>query len=697
MTTMNKLVKILLLTLTSLVVLTGLTLAVIFLVIDPNRYKPAIESVFAEQTDLNLNIAGDIDWSFRPVFGLSLQDVRVTNTTARMELASLSLLSIKVEPWALFDGRVEMQEFVADSLHVNWFVDENGVSNWQTQSSSEPQTQTPAPASSGEPTAVAANVEQITISNASLAIQDRQRGINASFSNFNLSSRNTNIENRPFPFELSFQAMDYVADEKATVSVASTATVDLENGNARFSDLSIKLNPLQLSGEVAVEDFNGAMAWRGQLQSNTFTLSDFITNYLTSPEDEELAVPGDYSADSDQFSMQVEFNGNDQEIKVQRLALHLDDMNLNADASYTTGVGNAPDNLRYNLTANALDLNRYTSGQQSGAEPAASEEDIEAGNAAVEDSDEMPSSTVAQNDIALPIDTIQSMNVQGSHQIESLAIAGLTFSNLNVVLTVQSGRLNLNVQPVGFYGGEITSNTTFDTNQSPPSLTTINSIRNVNLPQLAQSLPAASFAEGRLNLESVQTLRGSTINQMLDTINGTTSFSVADNAIDIGIVKQLFSSISVLSPTGTGDLAQQWPDVVRFSSLAGHLILKDGLKQDQEFKVTMDNFEIAANGGVDLPAETFDYDVMLTVFGEPAPQTIPVAPLYQGVGWPVACNASFDSEASQFCGPDFGKVRELFVQISRNQVERRVQDAVTEKVPEELQDTARGLLNRIFR
>lgn len=695
---MNKLVKILLLSVTALIVVTGLTLAVIFLVIDPNRYKPTIESVFAEQTDLNLNIAGDIDWSFRPVFGLSLRDVRITSTTARMELASLSALSIKVEPWALLDGRLEMQEFVADGLHVNWFVDADGVNNWQASSEAQASTP-PAAASDGGRTAVAANIQQITVSNASLAIQDLNRGISASFSEFNLNSRNTNVENRPFPFELSFKTMDYVADEKATVSIASTATVDLANGNARFADLSIKLNPLQLSGELAIDDFNDAMAWRGQLQSNTFTLNDFITNYLSSPEDEGLSVPGDYNADNDQFSMQVEFNGNDQRINVPRLVLNLDDMSVNADASYTIGVDSAPANLRYNLTANALDLNRYTSAQvqQNDAEPTPSEQEIEAANAAVEDRDEMPSVTVAQSDIELPIDTIKNMNVQGSQQIESLAVAGLTFTNIDVALTVQNGRLNLDVQPVGFYGGQITSNTNFDTNQSPPSLTTINSVQNVDLPQLAQSLPAASFAEGRLNLESVQTLRGNTVNQMLDTINGTTSFSIADNAIDIGIVKQLFSSISVLSPTGTGDLAQQWPDVVRFSSLEGHLILEQGLKQGQQFKVNMDNFEITADGGIDLAANTFDYDVVLTVFGEPAPQTIPVGPLYQGVGWPVACNASFDSKASEYCGPDFGKVRELFVQISRNQVERRVQDAVTEKLPEELQDTARGLLNRIFR
>jgi AsmA protein len=163
------------------------------------------------------------------------------------------------------------------------------------------------------------------------------------------------------------------------------------------------------------------------------------------------------------------------------------------------------------------------------------------------------------------------------------------------------------------------------------------------------------------------------------------------------VLKQVLSSISVLSPAGTGDMVQQWPDVVRFSALEGHLILAQGLAENQQLNVTLDNVEISANGGIDLTADSFNYDVLLTVFGPPALQAVPVSELYQGVQWPVLCSATFASEISQYCGPDFGKVRDLFLQISRNQVQRRVQDGVSDQVPADLQDTARGLLDRLLR
>lgn len=674
---MMKLIKILLLSVVSLALMAVLALVLAFYLIDPNRYKPVIENVFEKSTGIELNVAGDITWTFNPVFGLSISDLRLSNPASPAELASLSHISIKVEPRALLDGRLQMQEFIAQDLHINWIVDAEGNGNWPLPTNDS--AAQPVVASNDSDTPISATIEQITIRNASLAIQDSQLGINTNFDNLNFNSRNTNLENRPFPFDLGFEVTDNIADQNANISIASTATVDLSRGDVRLDDLQIKLNPLQLSGNIAITDMNNALGFSGSLNSNTFTLSDFLDVYVR--EAPASAGLGEYNTDEDQFNLALEFNGNAQQITIPALTVALDDMRVELDAEYQVATTAGLANLRYNLNANALDLNRYTS---PAAEVATEEESAAAAVPPAQDTE-------------LPIELLQSMNVQASHSIESLAVAGYQFGAINAQIGVQDGVLNFDLRPVPFYEGQITTTVSFDTRPNPASLTAMNSLQNVNVAGLAQALPLAEFAQGRLNVESVHTLRGRTVNQLLDSVSGTTSFSLNDNTIDIGIVKQLFSSISVLSPAGTGDLAQQWPDTVSFSNFAGHLILAQGLAENQEVKITMDNFEIAATGGIDLPAESFNYNATLTVFGEPAPQTIPVGELYQGVGWPVVCDARFDADFSEYCGPDFGRVRDLFVEISRNAVQRRVQDAVTERVPEELQDAARGLLDRFRR
>jgi AsmA protein len=681
---MMKLIKILLLSTISLVLMAVIAVALAFYLIDPSRYRPAMESVFAKQTGLELRIAGEIEWAFNPVFGLSISDLRLINPNSPAELASLSNIAIKIEPRALLDGRLQMQEFIARDLHINWIVDAQGNGNWPKQTDAE---QEGAPSSnSAENYDISAAVAQITVSNASIAIQDAQMGVNSNFENLNFSSQNSNVENRPFPFELGFELRDNIAEQNASISISSTATVDLAQGNARLDDLQIKLNPLQLTGNIAIDDFNNALAWRGQLTSNTFALSDFLDLYARTEEQSSQAALGEYSTADDQFSLNVEFNGNSRQINLPTLAIALDNMRVGIDAGYTFATANTLANLRYNVNANALDLNRYTVRVE--AEAAAEDADTPVTPA--------PASAAAQ-DIELPIELLQSMNIQARHTIDSLAIAGLQFGSIDAGLTVQAGVLNLELSPVPFYSGQFNGSINYNAHYNPASLTSISSMRNVNVGQLAEALPFAEFAQGRFSVESAYTLRGRTVNQLLTSVTGSTSFSLSDSAIDIGIVKQLFSSISVLSPAGTGDLAQSWPDLVRFNSLTGNLTLEDGIDQGQKLNVSMDNFEIAATGGVNLADENFDYNATLTVFGPPATQTIPVAPLYQGVGWPVACNARFDAPFGEYCGPDFGRVRELFVEISRNEVQRRVQDAVTDRVPTELQDATRGLLDRLRR
>jgi AsmA protein len=699
---MLKLFKTLLISLLALIALIAIAVTTAFMVIDPVRYRPALESAFASQTGLQLSMAGDISWTFRPVFGLAVSDLRLRNPGSPMELASLAQLNIKLEPRALLDGRLALQQLQIDGLHVNWLVDEGGRSIWQTEdSASAAATGTQSPATSQPDSAGSAvdtsTIAQISIRNASVSVQDRQRGLNSRFDNVTLSSSNSNLRDRPFPVELAFALTQEDGADQAVVSLSTLARVDLAAGKATLDDLVVKLNPLQLSGAISVENFRDALSLRGSLQSNTFPLSDFLDLYVRSTAEAAPgnALPEEFSTDTDQFSMSVDFAGNAQQMDITALRLSLDQMRVDATATWSAAQPGVPAALRYSLNGNALDITRYTQGAQASPTPGALEEATPADEPAA-DAIAVAASTPA-TDTELPIDVLQAMDIEGSHSLESLAIGGLQLSNINAQLSVRNGRLSLNLRPAGFYAGQLTAAMNFDTRQTPPSLTSIVSVQNLDIAQLARSVPAAAFAQGKLNLESFHTLQGRTTGELLASINGSTSFSVTDNAIDIGIVKQLFSSISVLSPAGSGDLAQRWPDVVRFASAEGSLSFTRGIAEGQQFTLQLDNFEIDATGGIDLAQERFDYAALLTVYGEPAPQTIAVAPLYQGVGWPVQCSARFDAQYSQYCGPDFGRVRDLFVEISRNQVQRRVQDAVSDQVPADLQDAARGLLDRVLR
>ena len=176
----------------------------------------------------------------------------------------------------------------------------------------------------------------------------------------------------------------------------------------------------------------------------------------------------------------------------------------------------------------------------------------------------------------------------------------------------------------------------------------------------------------------------------MESISGTTSFAITENSVDIGVLKQVFTAISALSPTG-GSI-QQWPDVIQFSELGGVILLEAGIRENQQVQLRMDNFDISGSGGIDLTGRSFDYDMSFTILGEPHLQTIQVDELYHNVSWPVECSADFDDEVAQYCRPDFTQVREIFTQLGTNAVRNRVNDALEEQLP----DAARNLLRDLF-
>ena len=181
---------------------------------------------------------------------------------------------------------------------------------------------------------------------------------------------------------------------------------------------------------------------------------------------------------------------------------------------------------------------------------------------------------------------------------------------------------------------------------------------------------------------------------MLNTLVGSTTFSLDENSFDISLIKQIFTEIASLSPTG--ESIQQWPDIIQFNQLQGEVRFDGGLTDNQEIQLSLDNLNIVSTGGVDLEQRRFDYEVGFSFLPPPKTQTIPINELYHNVIWPVRCNARFDSGADQYCRPDFSRIREIFLQLSANAVRQTIQEEITEQVPQFFQEPARRILREIL-
>jgi len=673
-----------------ILLLVALVVAAIFLV-NPNQYKPALQQAVLSSTGYDLNIAGDITLNFRPYIGVNLNDVRLRNPAYPQELASISSVSLKVDLGQLIRGNLYIEEFSASDFHANWLTNADGNNIWQVADrESDP---APPPTSDTEST-ISAAFRQITISNARVDIQDVAAGYRYSVTNLNLSSSDSNLENRPFPLQADFALIDHSADKTYDLGIASTVVYDSEAGNAELTELTLNLTPLLLEGEVIVAGINDELVWNGKIQSNTVVLSELMEVLgLSEPQELALTAPSINTNPGQQFSFSLAFAGDNNQISVPELITTLGGNTINTEINVRMASAIAPMNVSYEVSTGPLDLTPFL------GEEADAAAEVETIAAPTPDTTGVPTNSAAESPTTqIPKELLTSMNVLGTISIESLTAGNFQSGAINLFTTLEDGLLDIESQPIQTLGGQVSGTLRLNSATDDALMETSLLLQNINISDLARSIPQLETVQGKIDVENNYVAEGNTTQELLASLNGASRFAINDNAIDITLIKQIFTSIAALSPYGA--IGQNWPDVIRFNSVGGFLQIPDGLEGQQELRLLMDNFDMLGTGAVDLSQNSFDYDLAFTLLGEPSAQTIPIDERYRDISWPINCAAAFDAEVSQYCRPDFTKVRELFVQMGsnalQNELQERLDEELEDRIPEELRDGARGLLRNIF-
>lgn len=636
-------------------------------------YRSQIEDAVAEATGFELIIGDDLDLRFLPNLGFTLGDVRLRNPELNQELMSTSRMVLEVDFRELINGQVQVRELLASNFHVNYYVNAEGVSNWNSDTRGDSFGGGGDTSGGGDYDLL--TIDQITIENTSIDYQDMSQGTRYQIDNFNLISRDTNLAGRPFDLEINFDFENNGMTAAIPMSLRSNVIADMARGNLNFNNLAFSVTPMLLQGELTVANLTSNPQFSGNLHADPFDVRGLLQTFALIPEAESLTAPN--LASQQMASFQAQFSGTSSEATLPSLILTLGDTSIEANGSVRFADQIGPMNVSYSVSGGDIDLTPFLAGEE-----------------APETEPSQSATTPPSEDTDLPLDTLRTMNLLGSISLSSLTINDMRFEDINLYTNIEDGVLDLELTPVTAFDGTLQGSVRLDGNGPNAALSTLLSVDSINLVELAPSVSRFNSVAGNLNLEASHSASGNTVNSLRNSLSGSTTFNITENAVDIGLIKQVFTAIAALSPNG--EAIQQWPDVVRFSEMGGYLIFEDGIDANQELKLRMDNFDISGSGGLNLDEGSFDYDLLFTVLGEGFAQTIPINPLYHGVSWPVECSAEFSAELNQYCGPDFTQVRQIFTQIGSNAVRSRLNEVISDQVPEDIQDAARGLLNNLF-
>ena len=634
----------------------------------------AREFVFSN-TGYELTIAGDLEFKYFPSFGVIFSDVRVRNQNFSQELASASELRVDLTVETIFGSVIDVQELSIHDLHMNLLVNPDGENIWRqkqldnTNEISEDETSQSINYGS-------VSIEKIRVLNASMDIQNASQGYRYNLSNINFESNNTNLNGLPFEIKSTFSFLDSGMTNSLPVDLQSTISLGADLREVEFRDINFLITPMILMGSIDVSNENNELIYDGAFQSNNFDVVALMRTAGLVQHEPEFS--GSVEA-SETLSFGFDFKGGQSELALESFQGNLGETVFQAKADVRFKDEYNPYSSRYELRASRIDLSPFIGAISNN-----------------QDSDQPFSSETYQtqdNRFDLPLDIIKDLNLLGSVAIESITANEFAIEDVNLFTNLEDGVLDIELQPTNLYGGNAQGLFRIDTNQPTPEVMAQLSVKNISMSDITSATAQELPVQGRLSLKGNYEAFGENSEKLLDTLAGSTEFSVAENSFDISLIKQIFTEIASLSPSG--ESIQQWPDIIQFNQLQGGVRFDEGLT-NQEIELRLDNLNILSTGGIDLEQRAFDYYLEFSFLTPPETQTIPINELYQNIIWPVRCNARFDSSTDQYCRPDFSRIREIFSQLSTNAVRQIIEDEITEQVPQFFQEPANSILREIL-
>lgn len=695
-----------------IVLLAAAAVAVVTLV-DPNDYKTQIRETALKQAGIELNISGDIGWSFYPWLALELNSVGV-GYPQKPSLGQLVRAEISVSIPALLSGQLQMNRILVDGLQLDLVQTAEG-NNWTPDAPADTkdtvaETDTSAPGDSGK--ALAIDIEAIELRDAALTFTDQTSNSRIELSELNLTTGRVSMD-QSFPLQLSFALRQFAADQlqlstrarlgsevglnlaenryrlnglnatlellegaalPAAMELVLAASIDarLNEQQVDITGLNLKADPLELSGDIKLRNFNQPEL-SGTLQSNGFSPKQLLSN---------LGQSAPETADSNaltQASFTATLGGPAGTILLKPLALQLDDTRLEGEASMVLDT----QVIALKLKGNALNADRYLPpATESTAKSAGSNSSTAAGSGWPKDE-------------IIPLEPLRALNLSADLDLDSLKISNIDMNTLGLSLTADSGMIRLTRFSTGVFEGQVNATARLDARKSPLQMNISKQISGVQIGSVLQTLADTDVMAGKFNAKADLSMSGQSIHAWINSLNGSANIGMAEGLIKgIDAAQSMCQGINNLSALWIN--AEQVDKTTPFADLGANFTIRNGVVSNQDLKAKLDAMALAGRGSVNLPQQAVDYRIGLTIEDNLFNQSCSVNDRLEGVEVPVNCKGGFYDEPAKLCRLDTSFIGDLLKAEAKRKVEEKIGTQVEDKLKDKLGEEGAGVLKGLF-
>ncbi|KPQ03148.1 AsmA family protein [Marinobacter sp. HL-58] len=695
-----------------LVILAIAAVAIAIAVIDPNTYKPQIEKVVEDSTNLDLILSGDIGWSFIPL-GLELNDVEATLEDER--LVKLDQLVAQVSFWSLVTMSPQVETFLLSGLDARLSVDENGSGNWtrimpegEPAEEEEAQPSEEAAADSeGDQEPLNFNVENVEISNAQVHYEDKTTGQSVTLEDFTVTASEITLGSS-FPLNIGFRfatnqpEFEVVGDisarlaanedlnefgvsgleaifdmsgeplggESVRAELAGSLEANLENETATLSGFTASLADLTMNTDLSVNGFGDKPQLEGSLSIDEFSLKSLL---------DALGQPAIETEDPDvmkAIAFSTNIGGPAGTVELSDLTFSLDDTTFQGGASY--GLANSAIGL--DLQGDAINADRYL--------PPASDEDEEA----AEEEAPQGGGSAEEGDL-LPLETLRSLALDINLGLGELIVSNLTINEIKSVITARDGVLKVEDFSGKLYDGSFAANATLDARSDNPKWTITKDISNVQTLPLLTDLAEVDMLSGGANMSVNVETTGNRISALRSNADGEISFNLAEGEFTrMNLTRMACQGIAMVNQESLS--TSDWGTSTPFNDMKGTFKIDGNTLNNTDLVAALAGMRLEGDGTVDLAASDLDYEIGLRVVGEiHRDEACRVTEYVEDVVIPVECRGDFAEDPAGLCSFDGSRFRDTLKTIAANAARKKV-DEETDRAKEKAEEKAREEIDK---
>lgn len=635
--------KLLLVIAIPVIAILGAIIALVTLV-NPNQFKPMIVEQAKTQTGLDLVIDGDISWQFFPSVGFELGQTELRNPQGfeQLNMFKVDTVGIDVSVMPLFSQQLEIGNITLDGAAFSLETLADGSRNIDvlTQAqTSQAKSATPAANDAvSEPTTQAAdtqsassawtiNLAGVTVSNASVDVQDKQTGSFTKLFDVSLNLSEFAVEKWT---KVEFAAQGENNQQK--FSAQGDAEFKLAEGfkeyalrninlDAAMSDPTTKIDSAKIGLETFEFDKANALTYSvvGRAAGLDIDIkgsaSLMVDKAISQVLMNQLVLDAQFKGDAlPQSPMKVDMASDlSFDLGKSHLSFVLEKLTANAlqfDGKADVTLADIP-KVRFALHSPNIDLDEFLGLQQ-----AASEEKASA-PAPTPESEQKPANTSPSKpvqEVEPDLTALKTLDVKGDISIDKFKASNAKMQNVKASFSVNRGVAELTSFTSNLYQGSISATARLDARQSPASYTAKKRIKGVKVQPLLIDVANNEMLEGTGNINV--DVKGSSLTPtgIKKNLVGSVVINFEDGAVHgINVAQLIRENYAKIK----GEKIESADEVQKtdFSAMKATLKLNKGNVSTNDLTMQSPLLRIRGNGSANYLNETVDFTVSTSIVG----------------------------------------------------------------------------------